>query len=184
MTYSLLNLKEKIDLNKFKSQDSVLVPVKNLPKNYSVYKIVYETPKGYWDILKIEIYYKDSLLCSFIRNYPTFSAVKYIEQKGIPYLVTSADYQCILIVNLLTGEKREYGDEEGIKKGWGFCPITFDWDDSVSPTLYVDGCFWGADMETMTCSNIDLSNPIESFNNATFSIDLDCIEEEYIDDID
>lgn len=138
-----------------------------LPDEYNVIKSDYEYTKNEhtWNVSLISIYKNNNLLCEFVRNYPSISAI-YVQQNNTDYLITTSNYQTITIVNLNNGVITSYTDIDDIKFGCGFCPISFDYDEN---TLFVEGCIWGMPYEIMTCENIDLSNPIESFNNANWS---------------
>lgn len=151
------------------------------PKEWKIQKTLMkntETERT-WGVVKVEIFKDDEFYMSFIRNYPTLP-ITYAKQNDQEYLITSADYQCITIINLTKKTIKNYVDTDDIKYGAGFCPMSFDWDED---TLYVEGCIWGCPTETMICREIDLENPTEAFNNAEWEDDDDTYyEEEYDDD--
>lgn len=164
-------IKERYYINEAKEYK-----IHDLPKEYTIIieNYHYMDPNvKYWDQKIITIYKnigaKEPLkkICEFGRNYPSFKAA-YVEQNGIEYLITSGDYQSIAIVNLNTGEVKEYADIQRRKHGWGFCPTWFNADEDY---LCIEGCYWGGDMERMHCYGIDYSNPIEAFDNAEWSDD-------------
>lgn len=154
--------------------------IRDLPKNYRVLRLKYKCadPEAhYWDMDRICVYGEGNKpICMFDRNYSGFVAGCYVEQNGKEYWITSADYQCIAIVNLTDSVVKQYVDIDDKQHGCGFCPISIDWDESVNK-LYIDGCIWGCPYETMICEDIDFENPIEAFNNAQWESDYD--DEEY-----
>lgn len=153
--------------------------VRNLPLEYKINLQVYRHPvkENSWNVQLISIYRNDTLLCSFVRNYHHLP-ILYVKQNDTDYLITSSNYQTITIINLSNGEIKSYVDIDDFNYGCGFCPVYFDWDDEDN-TLSVEGCIWACPYEIMICENIDLSNPIESFNNATWKYaDDDDIDED------
>jgi hypothetical protein len=118
----------------------------------------------YWPQTTVRVYKHGKLCAEFNRNYPTFVGIL-ATQNNTDYLITSANYQCITICNLSTGEVKSYTDLDDVKHGFGFCPIEFDWDEEEN-TLVVEGCLWGFPTERMICEGIDLENPTNAFNRA------------------
>lgn len=155
--------------------------IRGLCSPYSVIQQNYKhaTKDHIWGSSIIQICSNGTVMFEFVRNYPSFDAI-FVEQNGIDYIITSGDYQCITIINLDDMTAKSYVDIDDIKHGSGFCPISFDWDED---TLYVEGCIWACPYETMICREIDLSNPIEAFNNAEW-VDEDGNDYEEEDDWD
>lgn len=135
-------------------------------RNYTIHITEWKSKdpeKHYWSQMSIKVLNQAGECCAeFGRNYYSFEGIV-VTQNGVDYLITSSDYQCITICNLQTGAVTSYTDLDDIQHGCGFCPIYFDWDEG---TLYVDGCIWACPYETMKCEDIDLDNPIPSFNTA------------------
>lgn len=85
------------------------------------------------------------------RNYPAYPHL-FVEDHpdGNDYLVCGRDYQSQTVVNLKTGETRDYTSPPS------FCWASY----TVSPskqTLAVDGCYWGGPYEVLM---VDFSTPM------------------------
>lgn len=118
----------------------------------------------YWSQMTVKVYKHGKLCAEFNRNYHAFVGI-IANQNGTDYLITSANYQCITICNLSTGEVKSYTDLDDIKHGMGFCPVELDWDEDEN-TLIIDGCHWGWPVERMVCTGINLENPAPALNRA------------------
>lgn len=156
-----------MDMDKYVAGESRELNAEKL-NGYTVTATTYkyhDPEKHYWNYTKVQVKNAAGKMCAeFWRNYYSLDGIV-VTQNGTDYFISSSDYQCITICNLSTGEVKSYTDVDDIKHGCGFCPIYFDWDDG---TLYVEGCIWACPYETMKCENINLEDPVESFNHATW----------------
>lgn len=156
-----------MDMDKYVAGESRELNADKL-NGYTVTATTYkyhDPEKHYWNYTKVQVKNAAGKMCAeFWRNYYSLDGIV-VTQNGTDYFISSSDYQCITICNLSTGEVKSYTDVDDIKHGCGFCPIYFDWDDG---TLYVEGCIWACPYETMKCENINLEDPVESFNHATW----------------
>lgn len=143
--------------------------IHRLPIKYSVNVEHFECKnheKHYWNQCKVHIYENGNEIISFNRNYGAPKAI-YVLQNNKEFIVTSADYQCITIVNLTDKTIESYTNEKTYKFGGGFCPISFDWDEDDN-TLEIYGCVWACPYGTYYFENIDLSNPTFDWENAKY----------------
>lgn len=161
-----MNHQVQINLSEWEQTKDVSKEIIGLPKKYNVkmYNLEYkDKTKSYWSCTRVDISIDNALLLTFFRNYyrpPMIYAVQY----GKGYLITSADYQCITIINLTDRNIESYTQEENFKFGCGFCPIDFYFEEDTN-TLSVFGCIWGAPFETMEITNVDLANFDKTWNN-------------------
>lgn len=136
-----------------------------IPKEYTFENLYWSIPdSNYWDYADLKVYKNNKLIATVRKNYHNIE-YHYVRQNDTDFLITSEDYQAITIVNLDTGVIKTYGDWDDIKKGFGFCPIYFDWDESVDE-LIIEGCVWAGPYEYMKTYIPDLNNP--DFNTAEF----------------
>ena len=172
MNHEVVISDEFISQNDFKE---LYIP--KLPIKYSV-KVEHFTCKNpekhYWDQCKIHIYEDGQETIIFSRNYSTPKAI-YVSQNEKDFIVTSANYQCVTVINLTDKTIESYTNEEKYRLGGGFCPISFDWDEDDN-TLEVYGCVWGCPYGTYYFKNIDLSNPVFDWKNARY-------KDEYYDEL-
>lgn len=118
----------------------------------------YGTQPGAWSYTRGEVYRVSdgTLLADVKRNYSSFPAV-WVEDHptGHDFLVTGEDYQGQTILDLTTGQRRDYLPETA-EKGHGFCWVI------VKPSpdktlLVVNGCYWACPYEYKF---FDFSDPI------------------------
>lgn len=178
MNHEVVISDEFISQNDFKA---LYIP--KLPIKYSVKveRFTCKNPeKHYWDQCKVHIYEDSQETIVFSRNYGAPKAI-YVSQNGKDFLVTSANYQCVTVINLTDKTIESYTNEEAYRLGGGFCPISFDWDEGGN-TLEVYGCVWACPYGTYYFKNIDLSNPVFDWKNARYEDeDYDDEDEDYDD---
>lgn len=148
-----------------------MLPIKNIREIYKVKTtVVPSNNKHHWNTMKVDVYVRDSLLTSYLRNYSsfgnTFEPFQQLDadNEWHPYALVSQDYTTTAVMDLLTGKiiAKEKPDS------WGFCPVDFyvpDWweyyDEEFNPNSeewdsrndwdlkgrfgFVAGCIWGDD---------------------------------------
>lgn len=152
--------------DKFKSKnDFEVIEINDLPEKYTVKTETFiskDPNKHYWNQCRIHIYENNTEILYFDRNYSP-PPIIYIRQNNKDFLVTSADYQCVTIVNLTDKNIKSYTDDIAYKNGYAFCPVEFTWENN---TLGIYGCPWGAIFSTYYFNNIDLNNPVFDYKTA------------------
>jgi len=128
------------------------------------YKLVvtpFSTTEGAWNYAQGLVYAMDSdkPIAEIQRNYGSFPHL-FIEDhlNGHPYLVAGADYQGSTVIELDTGNRRDFLPEEA-KKGHGFCWAAHEFNAEHS-LLIVDGCFWACPYEYKI---YDFSDPMRGW---------------------
>lgn len=119
----------------------------------------FRTLKGSWNYSRGRVRRtgSDEIIAEVRRNYSAFPYA-FVEDhpNGHDYLVCGEDYQGQTVVELDTGERRDYLPQKA-KKGFGFCWAAIH----PSPDgnmLAVEGCFWACPYEVLV---VDFSNPLE-----------------------
>jgi hypothetical protein len=125
---------------------------------YELLTSKYTTKEGCWNYSRGIIRNRGGgVIADVKRNYSHFPFC-WVEdhQSGHDYLVCGEDYQGQTIIELDTGNRKDYLPEEA-KKGFGFCWV------SVHPSpnkniLAVNGCIWAGPYEVLF---VDFSNPMK-----------------------
>lgn len=164
-----------INKNKWvKKGEENSIPVYGLPSQYQVKYQLYEyndSTKHYWNQMEINVYKDDELYLTIGRNYSFIANPVYAHQNGKDFIITSGDYMCITVINLTDRTVESYTDEESYKKGWAYCPTSFNWWDEETSTLQLEGCVWGGEYEIITFKNVNLENPAFDFSKAEHELD-------------
>lgn len=113
----------------------------------------YSTGPNTWDYSRGIVTNHDEVIADIIRNYGHFPFC-FAEKDGKEYLLYGEDYQGYGILDLETGERKDYLPTEA-KKGFGFCWAEIK---QEGGNLLVNGCFWACPYENVT---YDFSNPME-----------------------
>jgi hypothetical protein len=120
----------------------------------------HSTGEGSWNYTKARIK-EVGTMCGPIevvyRNYGSFPFL-FIEEhpNGHDYLICGEDYQGQTIIELDTGERRDYLPKEAAQ-GHGFCWASYEHSPSKR-TISVNGCYWACPYEMWF---IDFDNPME-----------------------
>lgn len=112
------------------------------------YKLVvqrYAFEKG-WNYSKGSVYRDGELIAEVHRNYGAFPHL-FIEghPNGHDYLVCGEDYQGQTVIELDTGQRRDFLPTSGTL-GFGFCWAGYEWVASMQ-VLLVEGCIWACPYE-------------------------------------
>lgn len=110
---------------------------------YKLVKTKYDMkdPK-YWSCYTLDIL--DNMDHTIYRMFRNYHTLKYVVamQNGHPYIITSADYQSIAIIDLDNQTIKYFGEWGRIRIGAGWCPTDFYWDEEDNK-LELEGCYWG-----------------------------------------
>jgi len=106
----------------------------------------------------------DTPIAEVRRNYSSFQYT-FIENhpNGHHYFIGGEDYQGQTVIELDTGNRRDYLPEEA-DQGWGFCWVDYQFD-VQSGILVVDGCIWAAPFEHRF---YDFSDPMQGWPSLDF----------------
>jgi len=113
--------------------------------------------EGYWDTSEASVYLDGKLLLKVERNYPFFPYAFLLDHPntGHDYLICGSDYQGLTVVNLSSGERKDFLPTSAAR-GMGFCHTAF----KISPNrllLSSIGCFWGGPYKGMV---YEVSDPL------------------------
>lgn len=124
---------------------------------YRLVITAYSTKKDCWSYTQGLIYNADKVepLFEVQRNYSSFPYSWIEHPNGHEYLVCGADYQGQTVLELDTGNRKDFIPEEA-KKGEGFCWVQYRFD-AASKVLVVAGCYWACPYEYKF---YDFSNPM------------------------
>lgn len=115
---------------------------------YELVIVPYTTKPGCWSHTKGSVYSTadNKLIAEIKRNYSSFPFL-FIENhvNGNDYLVGGEDYQGSTIIELTTGNRRNFLPEEA-KNGCGFCWVEYKYDET-NKMLIVNGCYWACPYE-------------------------------------
>lgn len=162
--YTARNIREEVKKDTSPSGEYHLV----------IYK--YKTDPGYGDVSLGKIYKKgsDTPLFEVRRNFYSFP-YSWVEghPNGHDYLITGEDYQGQTVLELDTGNRRDYLPEAA-KKGHGFCWAghAFNYKHQI---LVVEGCFWAAPYESKF---FDFSDPMSGWSEIVMDSYIDCYGQE------
>lgn len=119
---------------------------------------IHTTGKNTWQYSKGKVYRvsDNSLITEVCRNYSSFPYA-WVENhiNGHNYLLCGKNYQGQTVIELDTGERKDYLPEES-NQGFGFCWARIE----PSPNgtmLAVDGCYWASSYEVVI---YDFTNPM------------------------
>jgi len=158
-----------IPKNKGKMFGNILSP----DNKYRLTLTEYSTKKGCWNYTQGLVYKtkEEQLLFEVRRNYSSFPYSWIDHPSGHQYLVCGADYQGQTVLELDTGERKDYIPPEA-KKGYGFCWVEHHFD-ATTKILTVAGCVWACPYEFRF---YDFSDPMSGLPEIVF--DEDCIDED------
>jgi hypothetical protein len=119
----------------------------------------YSQGEGYWSYSEGSVFKGDQLIGVVQRNYGSFPT-EWVEghPNGHDYLVCGEDYQGQTVIELDTGNRRDYLPEEA-EDGFGFCWADAKWVPEHQ-VLLVDGCIWACPYEHHL---YDFSDPLEGW---------------------
>ena len=130
------------------------------------YKLVvtsFGTGSGSWSYTQGSVFSvgSDTPIAVVQRNYSSFPAL-FVEGhvNGHDYLVCGEDYQGQTIVELDTGERRDFLPDSA-KQGHGFCWVDFEYVPSMQ-VLLVEGCYWACPYEFRL---YDFSDPLNGMTH-------------------
>jgi len=129
--------------------------------NYVLKIQTYNTGEGTWNYSKCEVYrnrkfYRPVKIAEVHRNYGSFPFA-FVEEhpNGHDYLICGEDYQGQTVIELDTGERRNYLPDSAAK-GHGFCWASFK-PNPKGDLIAVEGCYWAAPYEVWI---VDFSEPL------------------------
>lgn len=137
------------------------------------YKLVvtsFSTGPKSWNYSQGQVFAQgsDTPIATVQRNY---SAFPFLFVEGHPkgdFLVCGEDYQGQTVVELATGNRRDFLPESA-KQGAGFCWASYEWVPSMQ-ALLVDGCYWAAPYEFRF---YDFSDPMSGWSQIGEDICID-----------
>lgn len=120
----------------------------------------FETGEGRWNYSQGEVFEGERLIATVQRNYGRFP-FSWVEShpNGHDYLVCGEDYQGQTVVELDTGNRRDFMPSAGIA-GYGFCWAAHNFEPSQQ-ILVVDGCIWACPYEFRF---YDFSDPMNGWS--------------------
>lgn len=121
---------------------------KSESEKYRVDVRPFQTKPGCWNYTQGKVFREGEAepIAVVNRNYSSFPAF-FIENhpSGHDFLVTGADYQGLTVVDMTTGERRDYLPAEA-EDGVAFCAISYSFDPKTQ-TLLIGGCIWACPYE-------------------------------------
>lgn len=137
----------------------------NQERQLYVIEEYFECKKYNWPKMKLSLLERrpaeygrsKEILFTWKRNYFYVPPMLYVKQNNQEFLVTSGDYQTLLVYNISRKFAEDYviGGEDAYKAGRGFCPAILTMKDN---NLIIEGSVFNGPPEKLIVMNPDFNN--------------------------